>query len=369
MKKKICTGTYQYILQFLSCSNKFEDLHEAMVFHISNLPVELKHQSYKKFLYYGNNCFKLNQIRYNQIKQKRTYINVTLIGPPGSGKGTYGNLFMERIGRTQNKDNQFISYDTSNEKTYHKAFLLSVGDLLRDHVLKGTDIGKQVSEYQRLGKLADDHIVTKALLESLISRIPYSNNDSSMKSSQQLGFILDGFPRTIPQAKQISPFSKLSNSRLAATTTTSSLEWPDHLRIHYAISIEVPYFVCRAKILGRRKCNDCGKSFNINGVDTGGFFMPPLLPNCECYQKGLQHQNDDFDIENLNNNRINWSMRSDDTEEIAKARYDEFVEETTPVVRYYEERGRLIRFTPYNGTDDIHIMESLLQEKLNDTSL
>ena len=272
-----------------------------------------------------------NAQKYNH---HRSFVNLTLIGPPGSGKGTYGSLLIKR----KNLQSQNIQQDEN-----HAPFILSAGDVLREHVINNTDIGKKVSEFQRLGKLADDETVTDALLDALHPRL-HTTDSSRHDKKSDLGFILDGFPRTIKQAENIT------------TSMASSLSsWPAHLRVHYAVSIEVPYFVCEAKILGRRKCTKCGESFNVNGIDQDGFYMPPVFPECSCYDSTGHKDSED---------NPNWSVREDDTKEIAKTRYDEFMIETAPVVQYYENIGKLIRFVPYRGTDDIHILEQLIKEKL-----
>ena len=227
------------------------------------------------------------------------------------GKGTYGNLLTSAVGGE----------------------LVTAGDILRDHVSRGTDIGLAVRECQLQGRLANDDLVSEAVLSSLIER-RYDRIKQPLAGTMdtRLGFILDGFPRTIRQAKIM----------------LSGDKWPDQFRAHVAISIDVPDGICVTKMLGRRICQDCGRSYNINGVDEGGFIMPPTLPNPQCY----------CDQEK------NWITREDDKEEIMKRRIKEFHSETNPVIEWYESIGKLIRFVPYRGVDDIHILVSAIQNYL-----
>jgi len=267
-----------------------------------------------------------------QFYQLRHHVNLTLIGPPGAGKGTYGKLLMQDFNHSQSLE----------DKSKHHPFILSAGDVLRNHVINNTEIGQKVSECQRSGKLADDNLVSRALLEDLHGRTQYMN--SSDTKFTNLGFILDGYPRTIKQAENVSP----------QTSKSTPSGWPSHLQIHYAVSVEVPFFVCKPKILGRRKCNECGESFNINCVDQDGFYMPALLPECSCFESA---KDTDF-------NQSKWDMRSDDTEDILEARYNEFLIETEPVIQYYEQIGRLIRFIPYKGVQDVDKLRGLVRQKL-----
>ena len=115
----------------------------------------------------------------SQCYSVRHYVNLTLIGPPGAGKGTYGKLLMQDFNCSQN----------SQQKHNHSPFILSAGDVLRDHVINNTEIGQQVSECQRLGKLADDDLVSRALLDALNNRI--QDEASPDNNDVHLGFILD----------------------------------------------------------------------------------------------------------------------------------------------------------------------------------
>jgi len=177
----------------------------------------------------------------------RNQINLTLIGAPGSGKGTYGSYLVKSL----------------------NAKFLSVGDLLRDHVQRKTKIGMEVALAQKRGELAIDHTVAKAMHDSL-DNIETLN---VFRRSRHVGFIIDGFPRTHYQARLISPMKG---------TPVEAETFPEHLRVHYAVSIQVPDSICLKKILGRRECSVCRKDINVCNIDEDGFRMPPILPDPPC---------------------------------------------------------------------------------------
>mmetsp|Transcript_27521 Transcript_27521/g.80937 ORF Transcript_27521/g.80937 Transcript_27521/m.80937 type:complete len:264 (-) Transcript_27521:3406-4197(-) len=250
--------------------------------------------------------------------------NLALIGPPGSGKGTYGGILAASIGTK----------------------IIATGDILRDHVKRNTPVGQAVSRCQGLGRLADDEIVSEAVLSYLMEYYDGVNSHGSSASGagrslvgaeRKVGFILDGFPRT---ARQVE-IMETENG------------WPQHLRAHFAVSIDVPDSICVTKMLGRRLCVECEGHFNVNNVDEKGFRMPPTLPDppCSCDRSN------------------NWRRRDDDTEEIILKRIDHFHDETNPVIAWYESVGRLMRFLPYDGVGDMPLLESLVTNYLRNEGL
>ena len=218
-----------------------------------------------------------------------------------------------------------------------KCDLVVMGDVLRDHVRNKSHIGKRIAECQRRGKLADDNLVSQALmlhLETLLQN--YSSDDNKFGDGNddftKVGFILDGFPRTLRQAKNM-------------------LMWPEKLQLSFAINIEVPDSICLSKMLGRRKCTVCKESFNLSDINTNdGFLMPPKLPS--PYPCGRCDENKD------------WERRVDDTEEIIAKRIEEFHEKSAPVSQFFFTRDELVNFVPYNGVSDIGKMENLVKEQM-----
>jgi adenylate kinase len=151
----------------------------------------------------------------------RRLISWTLLGPPGSGKGTYGSMLAAAL----------------------QCPLRTTSDVLREWSQEDPSMALQM----KTGQLVDDSLVYRLMCNELTRWA-----DSSL-------VLLDGFPRTMTQLHLMQNY------------------WPAAL--HLAIRIHVPDAVCVAKIMGRRLCTICHGNFNIAHVDTHGFFMPPTLPN------------------------------------------------------------------------------------------
>ena len=153
--------------------------------------------------------------------------------------------------------------------------------------------------------------------------------------------------------------------------------WPESLIPHYAISIEVPDEICIGKILGRRYCTKCEKAFNLCDVDgdhinllyeyedsnvsnitlesemksesiCGEFRMEPMLPNVEC----------------ACNKKETWISRNDDKIDILKKRLSDFHSQTRPVLDYYENIGKLIKFIPFQGVDELPNLLALIDANM-----
>lgn len=266
------------------------------------------------------------------------FINIALIGKPGSGKGTYGALLSQSLNIP----------------------LVVLGDVLCDHVQRKTDIGLEIAGFQREGRLADDELVANALLSHLRtmfkdSKIDQreSEEDTGMARRSKFGFILDGFPRTLSQAHLMFPLDKMNSSTVTsnfAEASASTISWPDDMKISFAVNIDIPDEICLAKMLGQRKCTKCNKSFNVADVNTeDGLVMPPKLPSpYPCVRCDM---NED------------WHIRIDDMEKNMSRRIAEFHEKSASVSKFFEDADKIVTFVPYNGISDMHILEKLVKEK------
>lgn len=192
-------------------------------------------------------------------------MRIVLLGAPGSGKGTQGKLLMKQFDIPQ----------------------ISTGDLLRAAVADQTDLGLQAQNYMQAGKLVPDHLVLDLIKFRLAQ--PDAVN----------GFILDGFPRNLAQAKALDDM-------------LAELGKP----IDQAIYIAVGDDLLEKRLLGRLTCPQCGAAFNI-------YTNPPQTEGiCDVCGAELIH-------------------RTDDNEETVKARLLVYQEETTPVIRYYQAKDLL----------------------------
>jgi adenylate kinase len=244
----------------------------------------------------------------------RNPINLTLIGPPGSGKGTYGKTLATNL----------------------RAILLSVGDLLRDHVRRKTVIGVEAAEAQQRGELVHDGIVTRAIYEYLRLTPRDVHND--------VGIVFDGYPRTLQQAQLVTPEMPTTTDTVLPMDQGQGMGIPKTMHVHYAVSLQVPDEICLKKAMGRRTCTLCHKEINICDIDEGGYRMPSILPN-NCPPRCDAH----------------WKTRHDDTEEIILRRIQSFRSSADPLLSFYEKKGKLIRFCPFNGVDDLPILEKLVR--------
>ncbi|KAL3789593.1 hypothetical protein ACHAWO_009156 [Cyclotella atomus] len=217
---------------------------------------------------------------------------ISLIGAPGSGKGTYGSMLASRMNRCT---------------------FLSVGDVLREY----SEQSESMSKTLQSGDLVDDTFVNDAVLQRLVQLSSQTSQDGRI-------LILDGFPRNQAQTVLLS-------------------KWPRELQKIMALHFDVPDDICITKLLGRRKCTICNGSFNINGVDANGFYMPPILPS-------------DGSCPTKCNREIDWKRRDDDTEETIRNRMNIYHEQTEPVLEYWLNRNSLLTFVPFNGVDDIDVI-------------
>jgi adenylate kinase len=170
---------------------------------------------------------------------------------------------------------------------------ISTGDIFRANVKEGTPLGKKAKEYMDAGLLVPDELVCD-LVEDRVTKDDCGN-----------GFLLDGFPRTIFQAEHFDNFLKANG-----------------MEIDSVIDIEVPEEVLMSRMLGRRVCRKCGKPYHIVN-------MPPKVEGVCDVCGGEVYQ------------------RADDTEETVKNRFKVYDEQTSPLIEYYTNTGKL---APIDGT-------------------
>ncbi len=193
-------------------------------------------------------------------------MRIVLVGPPGAGKGTQA---------------QFIASHLAIPK-------ISTGDIFRSNVSQGTPLGRQAKEYMNRGDLVPDE-VTIAMVRDRLS-----------EEDAQPGFLLDGFPRNVPQAE---------------TLKKQLMDWDTRLTVVLELVVDEDEVVRR--LSGRRTCRRCERVWHI-------MFDPPTRDGiCDACGGEL-------------------FQRDDDREETVRHRLDVYKQQTAPLVSYYADEGVLI---------------------------
>ena len=193
--------------------------------------------------------------------------NIIFIAPPAAGKGTQSDLLVKKYGYAH----------------------ISTGDLLRNEVSSGTELGKKLDDILKSGSLVSDEIVTKLLKKRLEA------------DDIQNGFILDGYPRTVNQAISLTDLAKELNIDLGI-----------------AVYLDMDKETAMHRALGRVTCPKCKRGYNK--------YEEILKPKVDMIC-------DDCNVE--------LTSRSDDNEETFINRFDTYLENTKPLLNYYEELGIL----------------------------
>jgi adenylate kinase len=193
-------------------------------------------------------------------------MNIILLGPPGAGKGTQAQRLEREFGIVQ----------------------ISTGDMLRARKKAGDALGQELSAIMAAGNLVPDALIIRMLGERI------EQPDAAK------GFILDGFPRTVPQAKALDALLEASGSGIDAVI---------ELRVNDAVLIE--------RIAGRFSCAKCGASYNDHT------HLPKAADTCDVCGN---HE---------------FIRRPDDKREVVAARLDAYNRQTAPLLPYYEARDRL----------------------------
>lgn len=192
-------------------------------------------------------------------------MKIIMLGAPGAGKGTQAQMIADKYGIPH----------------------ISTGDIFRENVKKGTELGLEAKKYMDQGLLVPDELTVKILL------------DRVAQDDCKNGYVLDGFPRTIPQAEVLDKAIK---------------ELGD--KIDYAINVDVPDENIVRRMSGRRACLACGATFHIEHV-------PPKQEGiCDRCGKELV-------------------LRDDDKEETVKNRLDVYHKQTQPLIDFYTKQGVL----------------------------
>lgn len=202
-------------------------------------------------------------------------MKIIMLGAPGAGKGTHAKKITEKFGIPA----------------------ISTGDIFRKNIKNGTELGKKAKEYMDAGNLVPDELVCDLVVDRL------------KQDDCKNGYILDGFPRTIPQAEAL----------------TAALAKNDDA-IDYALEIFIEDQAIIDRMSGRRVCKSCGATYHVVNI-------PPKTEGV-C---------DECDGELI--------VRDDDAPETVKKRLDVYHEQTAPLIDYYKKQGILKVIDGSKGLD------------------
>ncbi|MCH8176828.1 MAG: adenylate kinase [Proteobacteria bacterium] len=207
-------------------------------------------------------------------------MKIILLGPPGAGKGTIAKVLNQFDGSVQ----------------------ISTGDILRAAVAEGTELGKQAEATMKAGDLVTDELIMVMMEEQL------------KQDDCKAGYLLDGFPRTIPQAKALKILLEKMGENLDC-----------------ALELVVANDVIIDRLTTRRTCTQCGEIYNVKS-------KPPKLEGV-CDVCGG-----------------NIVQRDDETEATINKRLEVYLEQTAPLVDFYRDEGLLVSV---QGSDSEQVLEAL----------
>lgn len=207
-------------------------------------------------------------------------MKIIMLGAPGAGKGTQAKMIAEKYGVPH----------------------VSTGDIFRANIKNGTELGKEAKKYMDQGQLVPDELTVKILL------------DRVAQDDCKNGYVLDGFPRTIPQAEVLEKaLSELGE------------------KIDYAINIDVSDETIVNRMSGRRACLSCGATYHIVSI-------PPKKEGiCDTCGSELV-------------------LRDDDKPETVRKRLAVYHEQTQPLIDFYEQRNVLKSIDGMIGSKDVFRM-------------
>jgi adenylate kinase len=203
---------------------------------------------------------------------------IVLMGAPGAGKGTQARLLQERMSLPQ----------------------ISTGDIFRALAQSDTPLANEVRVIQQSGRLIPDELVIRVVAER------------TGQPDCEMGYALDGFPRTTVQAEMLEHLAAREKHTLTA------------------VLIDVPAELLTKRLTGRRNCPVCGEIYNV-------YFKPPRVENrCDLHPEAeLVH-------------------RADDAPEKIRVRLETYAKETAPLLDYYENTGRLRRIDGTQARESIY---------------
>ena len=200
-------------------------------------------------------------------------MDIILLGPPGSGKGTQAKMIAEK----------------------YKLKHISTGDILRENVRNGTPLGVEAKKFMDAGKLVPDSLLIDIIKDRLA------------KPDVKAGWMLDGYPRTIPQAEALDKILPGLGQK-----------------IDVVLNVDVPDAELIKRVTGRRMCK-CGTTYHVQ------FNPPKVAGKCDACGADLY-------------------QRADDTEATVKERLQAYHAQTQPLIDFYNKRGIVANI---NGTGDI----------------
>jgi len=212
-------------------------------------------------------------------------MRLILLGPPGAGKGT----------------------QAANIVNKYQLPHISTGDIFRANIKQGTELGNRAKAFMDKGELVPDSLVVELI------------EDRLQQDDTKIGFMLDGFPRTLPQAEAL-------DSVLANMGST----------LNFVVNIVVDPSVLVERAVGRRICKDCGATYHIK-------FNPSKVEGVCNVCSGELYQ------------------RSDDNAKTVENRISVYTNETAPLVDYYKDSGKLVSI---NGLQDIDKVFADIQKAL-----
>lgn len=217
-------------------------------------------------------------------------VDLVLMGLPGAGKGTQAEMIVDKYGIPH----------------------ISTGDMFRAAIKEGTELGMKAKQFMDAGQLVPDEVTIGIVRERLA------------KPDCQKGFLLDGFPRTVPQAEALDDILEQMNRS-----------------IDYVIHIDVDREQLLQRLTGRRICRDCGATYHL-------VFNPPKQENVCDKCNGELYQ------------------RDDDNEETVANRLEVNIAQQQPLLEYYEKKGVLKTINGNRKIEDVFQDVNTLIGSLNE---